>query len=651
MSTSRRFGRGGGWNKGIYQVVFDGGPAFNSYMRRDSWYTQEYTMSALSLDPGRDYIQLIDQSRVMGVSFSNDVNDRINVYAGNVPVIKDVEYKMTTSNGVIGVLGENCLIVARDPNAKERTTNSTRIFITDGDLWDNRLENDDGWFFTIAGDGYAGFKIAGDSGYTVIASLYNNGYYLEFNDIWAPVVIQMGEAKDYSYNFEQFKDSVKARQFDYVDGKLSYEAISGDTYEYWSNSTILPKINDTTFNFNPGYTYINPYLSLKHGEDTINILYPGYPDLKIPITKLHPTTRITYDDTINRFTDTLWITLATSVAMDPAVPMQISMSGAAELEPTDMLRVNDTLFTFEYPIPKADGEVTIRLGNGTDLFGNEIDSIPLSGGTFSIIRFMPGDVDDDGEVLANDAALTLEHSVGMDPLPETDPLPWEPWRDSTANVDGEGIITAYDAGLILQYSVGIESFSSVLNSGNVNADVYIEQQGKDLIFFSSEDLHGLNINVKTGLSLLGTPEFLQEELLTAVNVNDVVYRIGACTANPPEAGSSLLSIPIVDSGPVEFEVMVNNEDKTLTMDLLTEIESNPEDSWRIYPNPTDEIIHISGMKEPAILEIHNLYGSLVKKSYLGAAANLIDVGNLNGGLYLFRFITGEAETIRKVMVK
>jgi len=102
MGTSRRFGRGTGWDKGTHEVAFDDGPARNSHMRRDTWYTTAYTMSALSLDPGRDYIQLIDQSRVMGVTFANDIDDRLVVFAGNAPAVKKVEYKMPTSNGVNG---------------------------------------------------------------------------------------------------------------------------------------------------------------------------------------------------------------------------------------------------------------------------------------------------------------------------------------------------------------------------------------------------------------------------------------------------------------------------------------------------------------------------------------------------------------------
>ena len=43
-------------------------------------------------------------------------------------------------------------------------------------------------------------------------------------------------------------------------------------------------------------------------------------------------------------------------------------------------------------------------------------STPASGEIFSIIPISYGDVDDDGTILAYDAALTLQYSVGIDPL-------------------------------------------------------------------------------------------------------------------------------------------------------------------------------------------------------------------------------------------
>ncbi|MFC1601091.1 hypothetical protein ACFL34_01915, partial [Candidatus Sumerlaeota bacterium] len=141
------------------------------------------------------------------------------------------------------------------------------------------LENDNGWFFTQAGSGYCAFRIAGDGGYTVDASPYSNGYIVTFNDMWAPAVVQMGKAGDYMESFTQFKDAVKANSFAYSSGKLAYTSLAGDTYEYWSNSTTVGKINGSTVDLNPAKTYDFPNLSMLYGEDTATISYGAHSDL------------------------------------------------------------------------------------------------------------------------------------------------------------------------------------------------------------------------------------------------------------------------------------------------------------------------------------------------------------------------------------
>lgn len=74
-----------------------------------------------------------------------------------------------------------------------------------------------------------------------------------------------------------------------------------------------------------------------------------------------------------------------------------------------------------------------------------------------------GDTDGNRSITAYDAALVLRHSVGIDPLPTADPLPWQQWRIIACDVDGNGKITAYDSALILRKSVGIISEFPVEN--------------------------------------------------------------------------------------------------------------------------------------------------------------------------------------------
>jgi len=88
----------------------------------------------------------------------------------------------------------------------------------------------------------------------------------------------MGRAADYK-SFEAFQTSVKARKFEYENGKLAYESEAKDSYEYWAKGAQLPKINGTTVNLNPPKTYDSPFLSMKHGENKAVIKCPGYDDV------------------------------------------------------------------------------------------------------------------------------------------------------------------------------------------------------------------------------------------------------------------------------------------------------------------------------------------------------------------------------------
>jgi hypothetical protein len=267
------------------------------------------------------------------------------------------------------------------------------------------------------------------------------------------------------------------------------------------------------------------------------------------------------------------------------------------------------------------------------------------------MRFLLGDVDDDGEILAYDAALALQHSVGMDPLPEADPIPWAPWRDSTANIDGQGGITAYDAGLILQYSVGIESFTGTVLKAAPVSDITVEQVGLELVFHSFGDLVGLNVAAVEGKNLLGTPDFLHEELLTAVNRNAENYRIGLCTASPVQEGTAIMSIPVLQPGRLILDLDINDRAEQVTIDLITAIARYSDQTWSVYPNPADEILYIEGLEGPAAIEIFDLQGRSLVNKKLGRSEWSVDIGGLSSGTYLIRINTGDESKLDKFMVR
>lgn len=246
-------------------MVFDNG---NSNLRRDTWVTPDYSMGTLTVDMNRDYIALIDQNRVMGIMFASGVNDRIMVFGkgGSDPT---KSFADTT-----GVTREDCMIVQRDKNATSGG-NATQVFIAQA-AWDNRVESG-GWFFTQLGNAYCALRPAG-GGYTAESTA--SGYYLTLGDLWAPVIIQSGQAGDYA-SFADFQSSVQANALSYVSGIMNYTSEAGDTFTFYANSKTTPKVNGSTVNLNPTKTYDSPYLSMVHGEEVATVSYTGYADLEL----------------------------------------------------------------------------------------------------------------------------------------------------------------------------------------------------------------------------------------------------------------------------------------------------------------------------------------------------------------------------------
>jgi hypothetical protein len=307
-----------------------------------------------------------------------------------------------------------------------------------------------------------------------------------------------------------------------------------------------------------------------------------------------PTAAITYNDLVNRFADILVITATFSEMMNEANPVHLHLSGAATLADAVMTRQSPMVYTYAYRIPKTGGDVTVRLSDGTDLWDNEVIPVPTSGETFHIMQFTPGDVDDDSIILAYDAAITLQYSVGLDPIADIDPLPWENWRDSTANVDGTGCITAYDAGLILQYSAGvITSFPGEVSKSISMADVYIDIVADEIIFYAYGILVGFNLSTTDENNILGIPVVLEKSFISAFNHRGTTYKIGLCTAFPPENGTAILKIPFTECGSVTFTMLVNTEAKVVTIDLFTGMVESENEDIAIYPNPAKDKLFIN----------------------------------------------------------
>jgi len=279
-------------------------------------------------------------------------------------------------------------------------------------------------------------------------------------------------------------------------------------------------------------------------------------------------------------------------------------------------------------------------------------------GTIYIDYMMKGDVDANFRVQAYDAALTLQYSVGKDPLPQLDPLPWDNWRLQAADVDGVQGITANDAALILQYSAYIiDSFTgdTAVTSGGMRVpgttitDVEVVRDQQNLIFKSYGNLVGFNLYIEKDMDAFGTPVISDDISMSAVNIGEKVYAIGLAALEPMPEGVTFLTIPVLRNLPEDFtfRMFVNSNEISKVAEAQTGIKSLAEAGISLYPNPVRDIIRLNNLTEGALIRISDISGRIVIQKEVNSDSDRIDVSLLSSGIYSIAIVQNKATAVSK----
>jgi len=266
-----------------------------------------------------------------------------------------------------------------------------------------------------------------------------------------------------------------------------------------------------------------------------------------------------------------------------------------------------------------------------------------------------GDIDTNNYVQAYDAALALQYSVGLDPLPLSDPLPWENWRLIVANVDNVNPVSANDASLILQYSAGLISTFPAEGSKSLEdpiADITISQNNSNLVFTSTGTLFGLNIYSTNGTNVtMGTPNVVFGGMLSAFNISGSLYNIGLCSSVTPGDNTVIMTIPLTctSSETLSFNMIINKNSvtKNFNVSCTSEVAENTLQSVNIYPNPAKDNIEVIGLNNGTV-DIINIQGQIVK-SFNTFNSTTIDISDLSSGVYSIRIKTDDGILVKKMI--
>lgn len=249
-----------------------------------------------------------------------------------------------------------------------------------------------------------------------------------------------------------------------------------------------------------------------------------------------------------------------------------------------------------------------------------------------------GDVDFNGTVQSFDAANTLRYSIGINPFPDVDPLPWSNERTMVADVDGNGLVQAYDASLILQYVVElIDSLPVIPGTAKQQiastTDLHYYQDGNDLVISGSSQT-GLFATSFEFSFLPNTIELdsavatdFSRNFIIAQNSTDGELYVGLINSDVTNGEGELIRIPFRvtgDSATVEIRETVNAQEAvTYNLTLAKDPSGNNDgpgipttnELFQNFPNPfnpTTTIKYDVKTASRVVLAIYNLRGEKVR---------------------------------------
>ncbi len=305
--------------------------------------------------------------------------------------------------------------------------------------------------------------------------------------------------------------------------------------------------------------------------------------------------------------------------------------------------------------------------------GIYIDNVSISGMSSQVTVY--GDIDSNWLLNLTDAANVLEYSVGNDPIPLIDPIPWVSTRLEAADVDNDNQITATDAYYVYdkcnQYNGAFPaqggtadtfqnpnlSFVSINSELRIMAENPAYLKSLSLSFSSATSLSIQSVNWQ----ITNDESFLASSY-DKRNIGLVIKQNATCPAYI--AGLPYLTLDniihctgLVNDIPVNLDInMTPNEDPQYVV-LVTNLESN-------YPNPfnPETTIRFTLAKNdtPAKLVIYNAKGQEVKTLITGLNKTGAHSINWNGtdnqshsmanGIYYYRLQTPDKTITRKMVM-
>ena len=110
-----------------------------------------------------------------------------------------------------------------------------------------------------------------------------------------------------------------------------------------------------------------------------------------------------------------------------------------------------------------------------------------------------------------------------------------------------------------------------------------------------------------------------------------------------------MKIPFKHSGSLTFHMMVNAEERDMTIDLATGMVESVCNQIEIYPNPVTDKLKIRGLTDPVVARIFNIHGQLLFTANTEGHTREIDLSDLSAGYYIIMLETNKETVVKRFL--
>ena len=199
---------------------------------------------------------------------------------------------------------------------------------------------------------------------------------------------------------------------------------------------------------------------------------------------------------------------------------------------------------------------------------------------------------------------------------------------------------------------GFENYTLTYGWWDSEADVFFFTQGINLTagtqytisykYGNNSDMYTEKLRVLYGMN--ANSDSMIDELADHPEINQGIALTNSVTFTPPTTGIYYFGFQAY-SAPYQYNLLVDD----ILIDVALEDKDFTKNTFKFYPNPVKDILHLSYDQNISTVVVYNLLGQLIMERNINSNSTSLDMSHLNSGTYLVKVTSDKITKTIKVI--